>query len=125
MMGSLALIFGLLFFVGLVGAVYKKIAQKDGAFQWFAFSSLGLLLYVSLLFFAAGQNSQARRAMAPPAAAKANTEAVTPPNAPSGPVKAPPAGVSSQANTLPNTVYPSPRTSPGSTAKSVYGTTPP
>lgn len=124
-MGSLALVFGLLFFIGLIGAAFKTVARRDGALPWFACACAGLLLYVSLLVFAANQNGPGRNTVPAGHAAhtNSNTQAVTreksPPNSSS---VAPGPGVTSRTYTVPATARPLPAGKPsGSVVKSVYG----
>ncbi len=119
-MGSLAMVFGLLFFIGLVGAVYRIISHKDGAFKWLASSGLGLVLYVSLLFLAGGHYGPREKTIPAQAVVKATAKA--PENrAAKGPAL-PSVPSASSRNTIPRSVYsPSSRTFPASTVKTVYG----
>lgn len=130
-MGSLAFVFGLLFVIGLIGAAYRKIVRQEGAFPWFASSGAGLLLYVSLIIFAATGQVPAKDVVPHPAGqaavttgngARTSGRAILPANS-SGNIPAP--GVTGRTYPVAGAVHVFPPGQPtGSTVKSVYGSVP-
>jgi len=134
-MGSLALVFGLLFFIGLAGGLGKVVSRREGAYRWLASAGLGLVLYGALIAYAAGWSGPGGGAPAgrrPPRRTGVAARVYTPrpgtgvpaENSMMGtPVYQPPR-VPAERAVGPNIYTPKPQVPPRTTVRAVYGGTP-
>lgn len=114
-MGSLAMLFGLLFLLGLLAAIYKMLARRPGAWGWLACSLAGLTLYVCMFFFIPGPHTPPKGGP-PSSVANSQTSASAPQGTPTLVIASPPAPpAKGKPTTTAKSVY-----APAATAKSVY-----